>query len=113
MEVRLKSTVLQLSNGSYIHYSRVQSYNKFGYQGLFVNNENGTLYQVQFYSKSVLHLNGLTEHLQEVIKLFKKIRRPKLAEIKDVIDKNDSIYVVSEGFQHSLADLIEKREGLT
>jgi hypothetical protein len=81
METKLKNTVLQLKEGTYIHYSRVQSYNKFGYQALFTNNETGVLYQVQFFSKSVLNLNALSEHLNRAIALFRTLNSRKIAPI--------------------------------
>lgn len=109
MEVKLKTTVLQLKDNTYIHYSKVQSYNKFGYQALFTNNDQGTLYQVQFFSKSVLSLNALTEHLNRVINIFKTLNSRKIAPIIEVIDKPDSIFVISRGYQQQLSDLIEKR----
>lgn len=99
MEVKLKSTVLQLKDSSYIHHSKVQSYNKFGYQALFTNNDKGTLYQVQFFSKSVLNLNAISEHLNRVINLFKTLNSRKIAPIIEVIDKPDAIFVVSQGYQ--------------
>lgn len=113
MEGKLKSTVLQLRDGSYIHYSKVQSYNKFGYQALFVNRETGVFYQVQFFSKSVLKLNAMTDHLNRVIELYRPLKHRKIVSIQEVIDKSDSIFVISQGYQQLLSDLIEKREGLT
>jgi hypothetical protein len=98
MEEKLKSTVLQLKDGSYIHFSKVQSYSKFGYQALFTNNENGRLYQVQFFSKPVLKLNAMTDHLTRVIELFRPLKHRKIVSIVDVIDKPDSIFVISQGY---------------
>lgn len=95
MENKLKSTVLQLKDSTYIHYSKVQSYNKFGYQALFINNDKGTLYQVQFFSKSVINLNAISEHLNRVINLFKTLNSRKIAPIIEVIDRPDAIFVVS------------------
>ena len=97
MEGKLKSTVLQLKDGTYIHFSKVQSYNKFGYQALFTNNDNGALYQVQFFSKPVLKLNAMTDHLNKVIDLFKPLKHRKIVSIQEVIDKPDSIYIISQG----------------
>ena len=109
MENKLKSTVLQLQDASYIHFSKVQSYNKFGYQALFINNDNGALYQVQFFSKPVLKLNAMTDHLSKVIDLFKPLKHRKIVSIQEIIDKPDSLYVISTGHQQLLSDLIEKR----
>jgi uncharacterized membrane protein len=95
MENKLKSTVLQLKDSTYIHYSKVQSYNKFGYQALFINKDKGTLYQVQFFSKSVINLNAISEHLNRVINLFKTLNSRKIAPIIEVIDRPDAIFVVS------------------
>lgn len=81
METKLKNTVLQLKDGPYIHYSKVQNYNKFGYQALFTNNDSGALYQVQFFSRSVLNLNALSEHLNRVIALFQTLNSRKIAPI--------------------------------
>lgn len=81
METKLKNTVLQLENGPYIHYSKVQNYNKFGYQALFTNKDSGSLYYVQYFSKSVLNLNALSEHLNRVISLFRTLNSRKIAPI--------------------------------
>ena len=113
MEGKLRCTVLQLKDGSYIHFSRVQSYNKFGYQGLFVNNDSAALYQVQFFSKSVLKLNAMTDHLMRALDIYKPLKHRKIVSISEIIDKPDSIFVVSQGYQHLLSDLVDKREGLT
>ncbi len=113
METKLRSTVLQLKDGAYIHFSKVQTYNKFGYQALFVNKESQALYQVQFFSKPILNLNALTQHLYHIIALFKSLNSRKITPILEVIDKSDSIYVISKGYQKLLSELIEKREGLT
>ena len=48
MEKKLRTTVLFLKDGEYIHFSKVRSYHKLGYQALFINKDNGALYQVQF-----------------------------------------------------------------
>ena len=113
MESKLRSTVLQLKDSTYIHFSKVQSYNKFGYQALFANNDNGQLYQVQFFSKSVLKLNAMADHLTRAIQLFKPLKHRKVISIIEVIEQPDSIYVISQGYQQLLSDLIEKRQGLT
>jgi len=60
MEAKLRNIVLQLKDGSYIHHSKVQKYNKFGYQAVFVNRDKGSQFQVLCFSKSVLELNALT-----------------------------------------------------
>jgi len=109
MENKLRSTVLLLKDGTYIHYSKVQSYHKFGYQALFTNSDNRRLYQVQFFSKSVLKLNAMTDHLLQAIDLFKQLKHRKIVSISEVIDKPDSIYIVSQGYQQYLLDLIQKR----
>ena len=109
MENKLRSTVLHLKDGTYIHFSKVQNYHKFGYQALFVNNDNGTLYHVQFFSKPVLKLNAMTDHLLHAIELFKQLKHRKIVSISEVIENNDAIFIVSQGYQQLLSDLIEKR----
>lgn len=113
MENKLRKTVLLLKDGTYIHYSKVQSYHKFGYQAIFINNDSGVLYQVQFFSKSILKLNAMTDHLLHSIELFRHLKHRKIVCILEVIDTSDSIFIISQGYQQLLSDLIEKREGLT
>jgi uncharacterized protein YlaN (UPF0358 family) len=71
-------------------------------------------YDVYAFSLSLLHINNLKSHIEEIIKLYSRLNNSKiLCPILEKIEDKDMLYLVSSVEKHSLKELIERREGLT
>lgn len=71
------------------------------------------LYHVLYFSKPVLQVNTLSGHLQTIIQLYRSLNARIVTPIIEVIDRHDCTFVVSNGYERTLGDLVHKREGLT
>ena len=106
----MKSTVLRLSkDNTYIHFHKIKKYNKFGYEALFKNKEVDTLFDVLLFSKPLLQVNTLSEHFEEILILHKSLNSKIVTPIIEIIDKTDSMFIISKGYEQTLADLVSKR----
>lgn len=114
MEGRLRSTVLKLSaEGTYLHFIKIRNYNKFGCQATFRGEQEGSLYQVCYFSRPVLQVNTLANHLNSIIGLYRSLNSKIVTPILEVIQEGEALFVVSRGYEWTVEALVQRREGLS
>jgi hypothetical protein len=64
MEAKLKTTVIKLNRDNvYIHFCQLKKSIKFGFKALFKNEQKELFYDVYGFSKTLLQLNNLRDHI--------------------------------------------------
>jgi hypothetical protein len=59
----------------------MKNYTKFGYNGLFKNVDSKKFYDVYAFSKPLLQINNLREHLENMVKIYKSLNSKILSPI--------------------------------
>ena len=66
-----------------------------------------------YFNRPVLQVNALVNHFTRLLPLYRQLNAKIVSPILDVIIEQEGWFVVSQGHQHTLADLIAQRKTLT
>jgi hypothetical protein len=91
----------------------MRSYSKFGCQANFRGEEQGSLYHVSYFSRPVLQVNTLQQHLTQMLQLYRSLNSKIVTPILEVITEGESLFVVSRGYEWTVEELVRRREGLS
>lgn len=91
----------------------IRGFSKFGCQATFRGEEQGSLYHVWYFSRPVLQVNTLTQHLTHMLQLYRSLNSKIVTPILEVITEGESLFVVSRGYEWTVEELVRRREGLS